>query len=136
MTYTLFFVSNAQPQCCLTFSWIELQMLLWCCLMCDYHYIETNFTFSIFVCMFSPRSVYVVFMWSIFLFQPHLELENFLLFLDDNVDEEKFSNSKSSTSKYCLAFAWLFANFSLPLLIKLLLMKKACIIFIISLALK
>ena len=34
-------------------------------------------------------------------------LEYALLFLDDNVDEEceKFSNSKSSGSGYCLAFA-------------------------------
>ena len=31
-----FFISNicsTYPQCCLTFSWIELQMLLWCCLI-------------------------------------------------------------------------------------------------------
>ena len=34
--YTLYFykqrLSSTQPQCCLTFSWIELQMLLRCCL--------------------------------------------------------------------------------------------------------
>ena len=24
---------STQPQCCLMFSWIELQMLLWCCLI-------------------------------------------------------------------------------------------------------
>ena len=37
----------------------------------------------------------------------------FLLFLDDNVDEEceQFSNSKSSASGCCLAFAWFFGQF-------------------------
>ena len=36
-------------------------------------------------------------------------LEHFLLFLDDNVDEEseKFWNCKCSASECCLAFAWL-----------------------------
>ena len=55
--------------------------------------------------------------------------EYLLLFLNDNVDEEHewFSNNKNSTSGCCLAFAWLFANFSLALLIKVLLIKKAYI---------
>ena len=53
-------------------------------------------------------------------------LEYLLLFLDDNMDEESkhFSNSKSSPSGCCLTFAWAFANFSLALLIKLMLIKK------------
>ena len=56
-------------------------------------------------------------------------LEYLLLFLDDNVDEENesFSNSECSASEFCLAFASFFANFSLALLIKVLLRKKACI---------
>ena len=56
-------------------------------------------------------------------------LEYFLLFLDDNVDEEReeFSSSESSASGCCLAFALFFANFRLALLIKVLLIKKACI---------
>ena len=63
-----------------------------------------------------------------YLFFVHF-LEYLLLFSDDNVDEksEKFSNSKSSASDYCLAFAQFFANFSLPLLMKVLLIKKACL---------
>ena len=42
-------------------------------------------------------------------------LEFLQLFLDDSVDDEieKFSNSKSSASRCCLAFAWFLANFSL-----------------------
>ena len=53
-------------------------------------------------------------------------LEYVLLLLDDNVDEEcqYFSDIKSSASGCCLAFAWFFANISLVLLIKVLLIKK------------
>ena len=56
-------------------------------------------------------------------------LENLLLFLNENLDEEGelFSNSRNSTWHCCLAFAWIFANFSLALLIKVLLIKKVCI---------
>ena len=51
-----------------------------------------------------------------------------LLFLDARVDEgsEKFSNSKSLASECCLAFAWFSGNFNLALLIKVLLITKAC----------
>ena len=50
------------------------------------------------------------------------------------MDEETdlFSNSKSSILGCCLAFAYLFiffANFSLVVLIKVLLMKKVCMSF-------
>ena len=61
--------------------------------------------------------------------QTHLSLayhlEYILLFLEDNIGEEcqRFSNSKSSTSRCCLVFASLFANFSLALLIKALLIE-------------
>ena len=53
-------------------------------------------------------------------------LEYLLLLLDGNVDEESklFSNSESSASGCCLAFAWFFANSSLALLKKVLLIKK------------
>ena len=56
-------------------------------------------------------------------------LEHVLSNLNDNVDEEceYFSNSKSSASGCCLVFAWFFANFSLALLMKVLLIKKASI---------
>ena len=56
-------------------------------------------------------------------------LENLLSFLNDNVDEEGeiFSNSQNSASGCCLAFAWVFGNLSLALLIKVLLIKKSCI---------
>ena len=37
-----------------------------------------------------------------------------------------FQIAKGSASGCCLAFAWFFGNFILALLIKVLLMKKAC----------
>ena len=86
-----------QPQCCLTFSWIELQMLFGYCLKPSLYW--DNFIFSIFGSMFRPRSIYVAILWSIFHFQPHFHCHylynliktNALAFctcLDDNVDEE------------------------------------------------
>ena len=110
---------------------------------------HSNETFTISISMSRLRSIYLVFMWSVFHFQPDFNfinhitlfnqrylffahfLEYLLLFLDDNVDEksELFSNSKSSTSGCCcLVFAWFFANFSLALLIKVLFIKKAYIL--------
>ena len=52
------------------------------------------------------------------------------LLLDDNLDEEceLLSNSKSSASGCCLAFTCFFASFSLVFLIKVMLIKKACIL--------
>ena len=63
------------------------------------------------------------------LFFPY-SLENLLLCLNDNVDEKKvISQSKNSVSGCCSAFAWFFANFSLLLLIKVLLTKKKFVWF-------
>ena len=55
--------------------------------------------------------------------------EYLILIFEDNINEqtEEFSKSKSSASGCCLAFAWFFASFSLALLIKVMLIKKACI---------
>ena len=53
-------------------------------------------------------------------------LEHLLLFLDDKVDEDGkwFSNNERLTSGCYLAFAYFFSNFSLALLIKVLLIKS------------
>ena len=51
-----------QPQCCLTFSWIELQMLLMSRLLHKGHHTET------FVSLSRSRSIYAVSVWSIFNF--------------------------------------------------------------------
>ena len=101
----------------------------------------THFIFGIFVFMSRSRSIYVVFFIFSLIFividsitslkQTPLFfvqiLEYVLLFWDDNLDEEckLFSNSKSSASGCCLAFAWFFANFCLGLLIKVLIKKRA-----------
>ena len=61
-----------------------------------------------------------------------LFLEFFLLLLDENLDEEC---EWSSASRCCLAFSWFFANFSLALLIKVLLIKKSVYIVVPSLRL-
>ena len=51
---------STQPRCCLTFSRIELQMLLRCCLLRITICTETHFMFSIFVSMSRPTSINVV----------------------------------------------------------------------------
>ena len=52
MIITRFFISNAffQPQCCLTFSWIELQMLLRCCLIRISIIVLRHFWYSLYLC--------------------------------------------------------------------------------------
>ena len=63
---SLFF--STYPQCCFTFSWIELQMLLRCCLIHITIIILRQFIFSTFVSMPWPGSTYFI---SIFHFQHH-----------------------------------------------------------------
>ena len=92
-----------------------------------------------------PKTIYVVSMWSFFIFifisiminliiswiQTYLFLCLFFRICPIISGWQcrwtmwKFSNSKSLTSGCCLAFAWFLANFRLPLLIKVLLIKKA-----------
>ena len=71
----------------------------------------------------SFKQTHLFFVWIVslkcFLF---LFLEYLLLFLDDDVYEER-KDSKSSVLRCCLAFTWFFANFSLVLLIKVLLIE-------------
>ena len=51
---------STQSQCCLTLSWIELQMFLRCCLI---HVTIIILIFSISLSMSRPRSTYVAYMW-------------------------------------------------------------------------
>ena len=64
----------------------------------------------------------------------YLIFQYVLLFMDDNVDEEReyFSNSTSSALICHLAYAWFFANFSLALLISVADIKKSVYRDIIS----
>ena len=147
--YTLFFYKqhffSTKSQCSLTFSWIELQMLLRCCLKDTSIIILRLFIFTIFVPVSRPRYIYSISMSSVsfsssfslwlWLYEyRHIcffayFLEYVPLFLENNMDKdcEKFSNSKSSGSGCCWAFAWIFAKFRLAFIIKPLLIKiKAC----------
>ena len=102
-----FFISNA-IKCCLTFSWIELQMLLSCCLIPIS--ILREFLYLLYLCpcldlgLFTLRLCDLLFIFiTVNRAIPWIKrqlcfacfLECVLLFLDDNVDEEYewFSNS-------------------------------------------
>ena len=62
---------STQPQCCLAFSWIEIQMLLRSCLIDIAIIILRHILYLVFMSMPRPRSIHVVYMRSIFHFQSH-----------------------------------------------------------------
>ena len=111
LSYTnTFFISNifsTQPQCCLTFSWIELQMLLRCCLIHITIIILRHILYLVYLspCVgldlrmsylcdqfFIFSLIFIVINHATSLKQMHLLFVHFLeyplLFLDDNMDEE------------------------------------------------
>ena len=101
-----------QPHCCLTFVWIELQMLLRCSLIYIPIIILRHLLYLVYLC-----SICVISLWSIICSQPRFQchlshygtktvalvfctfLECLVLFLVDNVDEKskQFWNSESSS---------------------------------------
>ena len=130
---------STKPQCCWTFSWIELQMLFRCCLIHITIIILRQNLYLIYLCLYLCLGLYMSHVCNLFfifsltfivinhitsLKQTHLFFIHFveclLLFLGNNLDKEseQFSNIKSSASGCCLAFAWFFANLSQSLLIK------------------
>ena len=115
-------------RCCLIHTAIIiLRLILYLVYLCPYPGLGLSCLFDLFF-IFSLIFIVIYHITSFkqtYLFFVHFS-EYHLLFLDENVDEEneKFSNSESSASGFCLAFAWCFANFSLALLIKVLLIKK------------
>ena len=68
LLYKQYFFFNSDSLC-ITISWIQLQVLLWCCSI--HITTETNFVFSIFATMSRPRSFYVTSMRSVFHFKSH-----------------------------------------------------------------
>ena len=62
---------STQPQCCLAFLWIEIQMLLRSCLIDIAIIILRHILYLVFMSMPRPRSIHVVYMRSIFHFQSH-----------------------------------------------------------------
>ena len=114
-----FFISNAffsaQPQCCLTFSWIEHQILPKCYSIHISIIILRHFLYLLYLCPCLDLDLFMSYLRDLFLiFIFILIMINRIIFricpivLDDNVDEEceKFSNSINSGC--CLAFAWFF----------------------------
>ena len=98
---------STHPRCCLTFSWIELQMLLKCCLIHLTIIIRRHILYSEYLCrclgldLFMSYLYYLFFIFGlIFIVINHITsfkqtyllfvhyLEYLLLFLDDNEDEE------------------------------------------------
>ena len=98
---------STQPQCCLIFSWIEFQMLLWCCLIHISIIITRQFVYVLDFCPCLKPSLFMPYLcdlFFIFIFilimvnriiswiQTHLFFclltECVLLFLHDNVDEK------------------------------------------------
>ena len=105
---------STQPQCCLTFSWIGLQTLLRCFLMHISIIIQRHFLYLVYLCpcldlglIMSLCDLFFIFIF-IFIMVNHIILwkqahlffrhflEYFLLFLDDNMNNEceYFPNSK------------------------------------------
>ena len=50
-----------QPQCCLTFSWIEAQMLLRCCLIHKSIIILWNFLYLLYLCPFLDLGLFMLY---------------------------------------------------------------------------
>ena len=100
-------------------------MLLGCCLTHNKHRHNDTHFMSYLSDLFFIFSLIFIVIYQTYLPYVHF-LEYLLLFLDDTMNEEcqQFSNSENSASECCLAFARFFANFTLALLIKVLLIKK------------
>ena len=86
--YTRFFISNAfflfKPQCCLTFSWVELQMLLRCCLIRISIIILKQVLYLQYLCPCLDLGPFMYRRTCAFAYFS----EYVLLFLDDNLEEE------------------------------------------------
>ena len=136
---TLFF--NSAPVLLKFFFLIKLQTLLRCCLMHITIMILRDILHLAQLCLYLDLGLFMLYYCDlfvifslIFVFTNHLTLlkqthlffvyllEYILLFLNEK--NKKIPNSKTLASGCCLAFVSLCANFSLTLLIKVLLIKK------------
>ena len=95
--YTLFYKQrffSTQPQCCLTFPWIELQMLLRCCLI---HITTITLEHILYLVYLSPCLGQGLFLslWSIFIFK--------LIFIVIN----HITSLKQAHSCYCWMITWM-----------------------------
>ena len=92
---------STQPQCCFTFSWIELQMLLRCCLRHKSIIIPRHFLCLLYLSPCLELDLFMLYLCDLFFIftfnfitinhtgiHVWYFLEYVLLFLDDNMDEE------------------------------------------------
>ena len=135
---------STQTQCCVTFSWIEPQLFLRCHLMHISNIKPRHSLYLLYLCPCPNVGLFMSYLCDLFFIFIFIYIDiallllffkniyYVLLFSDDYADDkyEQFLNSEMSASGCCLAFTWFFANFSLTLLIKILLMKQACNILI------
>ena len=63
ITYTLF---STQPQCCLTFSWTELRMLLRCCLIQTSIVIMRHFSYLLYWCPCLDLGLCILYLCNLF----------------------------------------------------------------------
>ena len=98
---------SAQPQCCLTFSWSEFQMLLRCCLIQTSIIMLWHFLYLLYLCPCQDLGLFMLYpCYLLFYFHPHFHydwsynltstdtlafysfLEYILLFLNYNGDKK------------------------------------------------
>ena len=120
---------STQSQCCLTFSCTELQVLLRCCLIHISIIILRHFLYLLYLCPCLVLGLFKSYLCDLFSFSSSFSLIHkyrhacsFAYFLEY---VPSFLNDNLSASGCCLAFAWFLTNFSLALLIKMLLIKKS-----------
>ena len=113
MLYTLFLYKqrffSAQPQCCLIFSWIQLQMLLRSCLLYIIIIVLRHIWYLVDLCTYLRLVLFMLHLYNlffifslIFIIINHIILleqtdvllcayfsEYFILVLDDNMNEER-----------------------------------------------
>ena len=77
VNYTLFYKQrffSTQPQCCLTFSWIELQVLLRCCLIHRSIIILRDFLYFIYLFSCLDLGLSISYLCHLFLFSSSFSL--------------------------------------------------------------
>ena len=114
-------------KCCLGVAWFIYIYVLYLCPCLDLGLFVSYLCFLVFILIFIFIMIHEYRYTCPFAYF----LKYILLFCEWKIiwtikECEQSSDSKSSASGCCLAFAWFFANFSLALLIKVLLIKKAC----------
>ena len=120
---------STQPQCCLTFSWIELQTFLRCCLVHISIIILGHFLNLLYLCSCLDLGLFILYLYDLFFI--FIMINRIISWIQTHLFFCLFFTICPIIFECCyfwcwLAFAWFFANFSPALLIKALLIKKPC----------